>query len=141
MSPSARLYHCLRCHRQVIVCRYCDRGQVYCLSGCAHRARQESLRRASRRYQGSRRGRFTNAARQQRFRTRQREKVTHQGSAVFSTSDLLVRTRSRPVVGDGNKAVLTDSGLCCHQCQRPCDPFLRQDFLRRSQRGRRWRSR
>ena len=38
MDPSARLYHCARCHCQVILCRRCDRGQVYCADD---RARKE----------------------------------------------------------------------------------------------------
>jgi len=33
MSLSARLYHCQRCHTQVIICSRCDRGQRYCPGG------------------------------------------------------------------------------------------------------------
>ena len=54
MEPSARLFHCVRCHAQVILCRACDRGHVYCRSGCAAAARRESLRRAGARYRGTR---------------------------------------------------------------------------------------
>jgi TPP-dependent pyruvate/acetoin dehydrogenase alpha subunit len=80
MNPSARLFHCARCHCQVILCRHCDRGNVYCANGCADYARTTSLRRAAIRYRATRRGRHSNADRQRRFRARQQEKVTHQGS-------------------------------------------------------------
>ena len=82
MNPSARMFQCARCHCQVIVCRHCDRGNVYCANGCADLARSASLRRAAKRYRSTRRGRHSNADRQRRFRARQREKVTHQGSRV-----------------------------------------------------------
>jgi len=47
MNPSARMFQCARCHCQVIVCRHCDRGNVYCANGCADLARSASLRRAA----------------------------------------------------------------------------------------------
>jgi len=75
MKPSARLYYCADCHCQVFVCRYCDRGNLYCGGGCAERARQASLRRAGSRYRSTHRGRLANAARQSRFRARQKQKV------------------------------------------------------------------
>ena len=81
MSPSARLFHCARCHCQVILCRACDRGNVYCDNGCAQAARRASLRRASARYRRTRRGRLNNAERQRRFRARQ-QNVTHHRSAA-----------------------------------------------------------
>jgi len=80
MNPSARLFHCARCHCQVIVCRHCDHGNVYCANGCAVDARTTSLRRAAKRYRSTRRGRHSNADRQRRFRARQREKVPKVGA-------------------------------------------------------------
>jgi len=47
-----------------MLCRRCDRGNVYCFDGCAPEARRDSLRRAGARYRATRRGRFNNAARQ-----------------------------------------------------------------------------
>ena len=35
MPDTGRMYLCARSHEQVVVCRRCDRGQVYCPSGCA----------------------------------------------------------------------------------------------------------
>jgi hypothetical protein len=46
MKPSARLYHSVGCHCQVVICRQCDRGNVYCAGDCAEQARKASLHRA-----------------------------------------------------------------------------------------------
>ncbi len=89
MEKSARLFNCARCHRQVVICSDCDRGNMYCGSGCAQLTRSESVRSAGRRYQNSSRGRFSHAARQRRYRQRQKQKVTHQGSPPQAPNDLL----------------------------------------------------
>ena len=73
-----RLYRCQRCGRVVLICSRCDCGQLYCAAGCAHKARQDSLRRAGQRYQQTPRGKRKHAARMQRYRRGQTQKVTHQ---------------------------------------------------------------
>lgn len=80
MQDTGRLYFCQRCSTQVIICSRCDHGQRYCASACAQNARLASLKRAAKKYQSSRAGRFNNAARQRRFRQRHPQKVTHHGS-------------------------------------------------------------
>jgi len=75
MSSNLRLYFCARCQDQVLICRRCDRGQVYCAGECAAQARKASLRSAGARYAASRPGRLANAARQRCFRARQQQKV------------------------------------------------------------------
>ena len=75
-----RLYSCGRCARQVRICRGCDHGNQYCAGECAALRRRESRRRAGARYQLSRRGAARHAARQDAWRRRQAQKVTHQGS-------------------------------------------------------------
>lgn len=126
MDPSARLYHCARCHCQVLLCRRCDRGQVYCADDCARQARRDSLRRAGARYRATRRGRLNNALRQRRFRTRQ-QKVTHQGSVAVAAPAVLRVSRpvSDRVWGHGQAETLR-----CQRCGCICSPFLRRDFLR-----------
>lgn len=130
MKPSARLYHCARCHCQVVICHHCDRGNVYCGDGCAKSARMDTQRRARTKYQSSRAGRMVNALRQRRYRARQRQKVTQQGSSLCRLNDVLplkknnVYKRKQPA-GIVNKPVLR-----CHFCQCKCDVFLRLDFLR-----------
>lgn len=75
-----RLYGCGRCAEQVRICCNCDRGNRYCAGECATIRRRESLRRAGERYQLSYRGACLHAARQSAWRSRQAQKVTHQGS-------------------------------------------------------------
>lgn len=128
MDPSARLYHCARCHCQVILCRRCDRGHVYCAKGCAQQARRDSLRRAGSRYQATRRGRLNNALRQRRFRARRR-KVTHQGSVDREAPAVLPMTRiavDDAAVSEGQRAA---DALTCHRCSQICSAYLRRDFL------------
>ena len=129
MSLSARLFHCARCHCQVILCRRCDRGHVYCANGCAQQARKESLQRAGTRYRATRRGRLNNAARQRRFRARQ-QKVTHQGSAPLGPAAVLPVTRKPAENPAQNGPCHRQESVPCHRCRRHCSAFLRQDFLR-----------
>ena len=75
MESSGRFFLCAGCRVQVLVCSYCDRGQIYCAGTCAPRARHESMRAAGRRYQDSHRGRRKHAERSRRYRARQ-NKVT-----------------------------------------------------------------
>jgi len=137
MQSSSRLYQCCRCHAQVIVCRRCDRGQRYCTGGCSKAARKESIKRAGRKYQGTRPGRINNAARQQRHRDRQQQKVTHHRSVAIMLRDLL-QTLPDPF----KRAELPAKPgaiLRCHHCGTLCGPFLRSDFLHSSQFRRRFR--
>jgi transposase len=70
MADDGRLFLCSRCRVQVLVCRRCDRGQIYCSGSCSTQARRASVAAAGRRYQASRRGRFAHAARARRYRAR-----------------------------------------------------------------------
>lgn len=133
---SARLFLCLGCRSQVIICRCCDRGQLYCSGDCSRRARRQSQRAAARRYQASLPGRRTHAARMGRYRARQ-EIVTHHGSPLPPAAGLLPT---------GAAATTSDeispperprrSTAHCHWCGRACLPQLRQGFLRRRDRRR-----
>ena len=94
MDRSARLFLCLRCRVQVVLCSHCDHGQVYCGRACSLAARGEHRRRSAQRYQSGRQGRLKHAARMACWRRRRRclrlastlartganaNKVTHQG--------------------------------------------------------------
>ena len=129
MPLSSRLYFCCRCHVQVIICSRCDHGQRYCPGECRHQARSESLKRASKKHRQSRAGRFNNAARQQLFRARQIQKVTHQGSSPKCLHDLLKTCLTE--IKKTQKPSFPGSTCHCHFCGGVCDPFLRQDFLHR----------
>ena len=141
MNPSARLYNCLRCHKQVLICRRCDRGHRFCGDACSRLSRRDCQRRATERYQRSPQGRTNNARRQQRFRERQQlidqqsktTKVTHHGSTL-STSRASLQLGRWP---DRYLAINQGSvgELRCHCCACLCDPFLRRHFLHSSSRS------
>ena len=130
MKDSPRLYNCGRCHRQVVICRACDRGNLYCFDGCADLARAESQRAAARRYQATRQGRHNHAERQRRYRQRLQEKVTQQGSPALGPGDLLRRELERRQQQADLSAVATLPVTSCHGCGQPCSPFVRLTVLR-----------
>jgi hypothetical protein len=151
---SGRLFLCLGCRSQVIICRCCDRGQVYCSGDCSRRARRQSVQAAARRYEASLPGRRAHATRMDRYRAklaqssdgvavgmadegRQREIVTHQGSPLRPANDCLpagaIATTSDQVSPAERPQRSTSH---CHWCGRPCLPQLRQGFLRRRDRHR-----
>ena len=131
MCRSARLFHCARCRRQVVICSHCDRGNRYCGKRCAQTARRQSQREAARRYQRTRRGRFAHAARQRDYRQRRRAKVTHQGSPPpRSNATLANESRTAARQHDRAAAIAGDS-IRCELCGRRCSPFVRQGFLHR----------
>jgi hypothetical protein len=129
MPLSSRLYHCHRCHAQVIICSRCDRGQRYCSGECQHLARTESRRRAAKKYQSTRAGKFNNAQRQQRFRAKNKQKVTHHGSTEKPLRDVLeIRLKT---IKERQQSLRSGMALQCHHCGALCEPFLRHDFLHR----------
>ena len=127
MPVSSRLYHCCHCHAQVIICSRCDRGQRYCAGDCRHKARSKSRKRAREKYQSTHQGRSKNAARQHRFRQRQSQIVTHQGSSPKRLHDLLKTCLT--AIKKTQKTSFPASTCHCHYCGAACDPFLRHDFL------------
>ena len=128
MDTSSRKYQCLHCHALVIICHRCDHGQRYCTNGCSVQARKDSTKRASKKYQATRRGRFNNAARQQRFRAKEKQKVTHHSSLKITLHDVLTK-RLTPAkkIKTPMKYEIT---MRCHHCGEVCSPFLRDEFLR-----------
>lgn len=130
MQSTARLYFCCRCQAQVIICSRCDRGHRYCTGECADIARSASLNRAGKKYQLTRVGRFNNAARQQRYRERKKQKVTHQSSPPAAARDVLKALFNGPEIAQTPDQNHTD--VRCHHCGAVCEAFLRQDFLHQS---------
>ena len=129
MDRTARLFHCARCRRQRVICRTCDRGQRYCGVSCAQAARSVARRAAGARYQDSRAGRFTHAARQARYRARQ-QKVTHHGS-VAPDAGVSLPAAARAACAVSRPVVVVMTVLLCTHCGSPCAPFLRRGFLPR----------
>ena len=131
MEATCRLFLCARCRKQVLICRRCDRGQIYCADGCAKFARSHSLREAGRCYQQSRQGRFKQAERIRRFRLR-KQNVTHQGSESVAENDLLLMNSAKV----DKRVVLTTqttplNTLRCYFCGCSCSDFVRNNFLHR----------
>ena len=138
MCDSARLYHCVRCQRQVIICSHCDRGNIYCSGGCSEQSRHKKQQKAAQRYQSSHKGRQRHAQRQRQYRQRQqqsrqwrKEKVTHQGSPQLAAYDSITTglktERIRPITSSFSKK----TKWVCHFCGAQCGEYLRWDFLHR----------
>jgi hypothetical protein len=126
MKKSAREFNCARCHRQVIICSSCDRGNIYCGPSCSRQARVINHRIANQIYQKTLKGRRKHADRQRRYRQRQKEKtqkVTDQGSNDLSQNDLL---SDEPIEGKSRQT----EQLYCHFCRRAVSTLLRNGFLR-----------
>jgi hypothetical protein len=45
-----RQFHCAHCHKQVVICRLCDRGNIYCGPVCSRLERALYQRLANQRY-------------------------------------------------------------------------------------------
>jgi len=120
---SARLYQCVRCHCQCIICSDCDRGNIYCGSLCAAQSRTKNHRIANRNDQKTYRGSQKHAVRQRNYRLRQKEKVTDQGSVPVAPNDLLP-----PTENDTKKVMAEQIG--CHFCRKNVSPYLRNGYLR-----------
>jgi hypothetical protein len=137
MADSGRLFVCARCRVQVLLCRRCDRGQIYCGPRCSTAARRGLQREAGQRYQGSRDGRVLHAARSKRWRLRTARRallkvaaddfVTHQGSVRASVDAPLAPC-------DPDPAVLVDLSVSaifrCRRCGCALPPWVRSRFLR-----------
>ena len=126
MENTIRLFNCLRCHCQVFICSYCDRGNIYCGPLCAQPARSELLKATRKRYQKSRRGRFAHAQRQHHYRQRQKEKVMDQGSHF---QPACVPLEKKP---DKHEVLPHKSFICmdCSFCGQHRSIFIRFGFLR-----------
>ena len=128
MKHAPRLFQCALCHTQSRVCSKCDRGQIYCGTVCAVFARKKSMKLAGMRYQKTFNGKRNHAARQGRYRMRQSEIVTHQGSPPMP--------QHAPMNSLEKKSKKTENGqkkpalIWCF-CKKPVSDWIRNDFLRR----------
>jgi len=126
MKHAPRLYNCALCHSQTIICSRCDRGQIYCGASCAITARTKSCREAEKRYQRTPGGKLRHAARQRRYRLRQKEKVTDQGSTSTASNALLTSVKNKT-----KEDVMTfhDGKRYCCFCKQKTLAWYRQGFL------------
>ena len=147
---TARRYHCARCHQPVIICRHCDRGNIYCFDGCAKKANNERCQRNAKRYRRSAKGRRSNAARQRRNRlrkaleqlNREASKQRHEKpiapcpeSSITACDQPIVTHRGSVVEPRGASLTFKPQQqhvVYCNACQRVCSEAMRIDFLRTS---------
>jgi hypothetical protein len=132
---SCRMFLCARRRTQILVCRWCDRGQIYCMGICARDGRREGQREARRRYQATPRGRAMHAERNRRYRARVGRMTDHgpareQDTGRFGGSGAVRADLSEPSPGGRSPGHYR-----CHHCGRPTSTFLRLVALR--PRGRR----
>lgn len=119
-----RSFQCALCLCQTQICKRCDRAHIYCPI-CAPLARRASTRQASKRYQQSRKGRFNHAKRQQRYRARQMNKVTHHSSPSLWRQSYLSSSSKTEV----SKNVRLASHTSCHFCGATESLFLHNELL------------
>jgi len=128
MKPTPRLFLCLLCHEQVVLCSWCDHGQVYCSKACAHIARQKSLRLARLRYQQTFNGKRNHAACQARYRRKLKNKVMDHGSPPTPQNAPMFSLENKPEKPENKRP---ESTLCCCFCKKSVSDWIRNDFLRR----------
>jgi hypothetical protein len=126
MEHTARIFNCTRCHRQVIICGCCDRGNIYCGPTCSQESRKESLRVSEKRYQNTYRGKLNHAKRQKRYQELKRKIMTDHSSKEISISVLLQSETNECV------DLIHNNEIHCHFCGRICDSSLRMAFLAES---------
>ena len=135
VDQSFRIFPCVACGKQTIICRHCDHGNIYCSSTCAQLRRKQSLCRARKRHQQTFSGRVAHAQRQERYRQRQRsasQKVTDHGSTAARECGSVKETTSAEVRDSKNSTYgrALAGEIRCHFCQRVCGPFARLEYWR-----------
>ncbi|WP_296909190.1 hypothetical protein [Polaromonas sp.] len=140
----ARLFVRACCRVQVLVCSYCDHGQIYCADGWALQRQRELQMQASKRYQCGFTGRLKQAARNKLWRARQAAKneiVTHQGSQEYGLNAVLdvsistvLQSSTEPCIASTptiSTALPCARGVwSCHWCGSKCLAHVRLGFLR-----------
>jgi hypothetical protein len=129
-NSSARLFLCNHCRQQVIICRRCDRGQVYCSPVYALEVRRRNQRDARRRYQATDRGRRMHADRNRKYRARG-SRVTDQ-SWTFSPQPETARAAAmatQPPVMIAARRI-----TACDLCGNPVSDRVRLSPIRRPRR-------
>jgi hypothetical protein len=146
MDRPARLYLCVHCKAQVVLCSRCDRGNRYCGRTCSRQARAQAQRQAAQRYQGSWRGRMAHALRARRWRRASvaagageaAHCVTHQGSqpavltAPLAACTPLHLCTELPACAAANPAPSSAAAACwyCRRCGARQGVHLRLGFVR-----------
>lgn len=126
-QSSARFFFCARCHAPVLICSYCDHGQVYCGKICSFQARKTSVRAAKKRYQQTLSGRLKHATYQRRYRAKTK-KVRDHGSQLMPPNVLLKQVEDLKELD----LVQEEQAHTCHFCKKTTTSWYRRNFLRTS---------
>lgn len=130
-NSTARLFLCTHCRQQVIICRRCDRGQIYCGPNCALEVRRRNQREARRRYQATDRGRRMHADRSRTHRARGR-RVTDQGP----TSSRQPETpRAAAMAAQRPATIAAKQVIACCRCGNSVSDRVRLSPIRRPRRS------
>ena len=127
---SCRLFLCGRCRRQVIICRQCDLGQVYCGPDCALEIRRRNQREARRRYQATDRGRRMHIDRSREYRARGRG-VTDQGLLHSQQPET---GRAAAMAAQPPAMIPVRRMTACCRCGNPVSDRVRLSPIRRPRR-------
>ena len=130
-SLSCRLFLCGRCRRQVVICRRCDRGQVYCGPDCALEVRRRNQREARRRYQATDRGRRMHVDRSREYRAQGRG-VTDQGPMPSRQPEM---DRAAATAAQPPAVIAAGRVIACCRCGNPVSDRVRLSPIRRPHRS------
>lgn len=111
-----RRFTCRGCGKTCVICRSCDRGNRYCSPECSTSIRRTTVRRASKRFQETPRGRDNHRKRQRLYR-KKTQRVTHQGSNPIGT-----HSDSTPLISSACQS------KCC-RCGATSTGFARGTYL------------
>jgi hypothetical protein len=129
-SSYCRLFLCGHCRRQIVICRRCDRGQVYCGPDCALEVRRRNQQDARRRYQATDRGRRMHADRSRKYRARGR-RVTDQGPTLSRQPEA---ARAAAMAAQPPVMIAARRVTACDRCGKPVSDMVRLSPIRRPRR-------
>ena len=141
MESVGRMFLCARCRERTVLCRRCDRGQIYCGQSCATAARVEAQQAAGQRYQASGIGRINHVERTRRWRLRQKERrgpvaeetssVTHQGRQQAPTVESFLPNSLLASVEPSATTEAAKTHWFCPKCAAALHPWVRLGFVNR----------
>jgi hypothetical protein len=122
LQEATRIFTCARCGALVVICTQCDRGHIYCEGPCRGVRRDETNRKAAKKYQATHKGALNHAKRQKRHRHKkaklkaaaspsQRDQDGGQGSGSRAPGEPPARHSPVPGLTRGMTAFSEPSGL------------------------------
>jgi DNA-directed RNA polymerase subunit RPC12/RpoP len=132
-----RLYLCLECRSQVLICSMCDRGHIQCRPcGSSRTRRLRTFRNASRRYQSTPIGRLYHRDRQRRHMAKKRAMTQHASQPISENAQLSPSKDEAETVGSGSDdySGAKPGYYRCHYCRRVISRVLLNESFGRFRR-------